>query len=398
MKARFEGLEASLRTSPLRTALALGMVLAVGFGAEAARQRTTVPWYGASPPEALPGQLRGDGPYYRATIRSLLEDRDLDLRNQLEAAHTRADSNVALGRGERWYPKHPIVLPVLAAPAYALGGDFGLLVFNVAQLVALGLVLWMLARRCASELAALAATLLFTFGTLLRPAAYNFSPDVLSTLLVMGGLLAMLARSPVVSGFLLGLSVWAKLPNGLLVGICAVHAARSWNAVELRRGGIALAVALGAFGLFNLYAFGARWVTSYDRVVDHFEAGRPILQASHRTFFDVPLLIGFWRQLVDPKNGLLVSAPPLVFAAFGMRALARRSPEMAWLALCLAGTQLATFAPYRLWNESNFGHRFAMTAIVLGVLPCAALIDHLVQRDGGSPSRASAVRRTSAPS
>ena len=89
----------------------------------------------------------------------------------------------------------------------------------------------------------------------------------------------------------------------------------------------------------------------------------------------MPLLVGLWRQLVDPKNGLLVSAPPLVLAAFGVRPLVRRAPDVAWLVLGLAGLQLLTFAPYRLWYESSFGHRFAMTAIVLGTIPCAALID-----------------------
>ena len=370
-----------MTASPRRTALALAVVLALGFGAEAARRRTTVTWYGAQPPEALPGHLVGDGPYYRATIRSLLEDRDLDLRNQLEAASTRAESNVAHGRDGRWYPKHPIVLPLLAAPAYALGGDAGLLAFNVVQLVALGLVLWGLARRYASEVAALVATLLFTFATLLRPAAYNFSPDVLSTLLFTSGLLALLSRRTIAAGLLLGLSVWAKLPNVLLVGLCAVYAARTWDAAELRRGGLALAAALGAYGLFNAYAFGAPWVTSYDRVVDHFEAGAPIVQESHRTFFDVPLLVGLWHQLVDAKNGLLVSAPPLVLAAFGVRPLVRRAPDVAWLVLGVAGLQLLTFAPYRLWHESSFGHRFAMTAIVLGTIPCAALIDRLLGRE-----------------
>jgi hypothetical protein len=271
---------------------------------------------------------------------------------------------------------------VLAAPAYAMAGDAGLLVFNVAQLVALGIVLWALARRCASDVAALAATLLFMFGTLLRPAAYNFSPDVLSTLVFTGGLLALLARSAAVAGLLLGLSVWAKLSNVLLVGVCAVHAARTWNAGELRRGGIALAGALGALGLFHAYAFGAPWVTSYDRVIDRFDAGRPILQPSHRTFFDVPIVVGFWRQLVDPKIGILVSAPPLVVAAFGIAPLLRRAPDVARLLLWIAGVQLLTFAPYRLWHEASFGHRFVMTAIALGVVPCAALIDRLVARVG----------------
>ena len=55
----------------------------------------------------------------------------------------------------------------------------------------------------------------FAFGTLLRPAAYNFAPDVLSSLLVAGGIVALLYGRCVVAGLLLGLSVWAKWTNAI---------------------------------------------------------------------------------------------------------------------------------------------------------------------------------------
>src|SRR5947207_8999698 len=126
-----------------------------------------------------PTFLIGDCAYYRATLVSLLEDRDLDVANNLTAERYSLPSNVARGRHGEFYPKHPILLAVAALPFYAVAGDIGLLAFNLAQLAALTLVMWIGARRYAPDAVALLVVLWYAFGTLLRPAAYNFAPDVL---------------------------------------------------------------------------------------------------------------------------------------------------------------------------------------------------------------------------
>src|SRR6185295_9809006 len=108
-------------------------------------------------PDEAPGRvdhvtfLIGDCAYYRATLVSLLEDRDLDVANNLLAQRSPLPSNVARGRHGEFYPKHPILLAVVALPFYVVGGDVGLLAFNLAQLAALVLVIWIGARRYASN-------------------------------------------------------------------------------------------------------------------------------------------------------------------------------------------------------------------------------------------------------
>src|SRR5262245_57811290 len=180
-----------------------------------------------------PTFLIGDCAYYRATLVSLLEDRDLDIHNNLAAQRYPIAGNVARGQSGSFYPKHPILLAVVALPFYVVAGDLGLLAFNLAQLCALVLVMWLGARRYAPDAVAFALMLWFAFGTMLRPAAYNVAPDVLSTLLVAGGVVALLYARCLTAGVLLGLAVWAKWTNAIFLPVAAVTLVlrRDWRAL-----------------------------------------------------------------------------------------------------------------------------------------------------------------------
>src|SRR5262245_61108327 len=152
-----------------------------------------------------PTFLVGDCIWYRAALISLLEDGDLDVKNNVARKQYWPAANVSLGQDGAWYPKHPILMPLVAAPLYWLAGNGGLIAFNLLQLAALTACLWFGARRHASEEVSIAVVLWFAFGTMLRPVAYNFSPDVFSTLLVCLSFLTVLSRMPLLSGVLLGL-------------------------------------------------------------------------------------------------------------------------------------------------------------------------------------------------
>jgi len=208
-----------------------------------------------------PTFLVGDCVYYRATLVSLLEDRDLDVMNNLVAQNFPLPSNVAMGRNGAFYPKHSVLLPVVALPFYVVAGDAGLLAFNLAQLCALVLVMWLGARRYAPDAIVCPLMLWFAFGTLLRPVAYNFSPDVFSTLLVAGGIVALLYERNGTAGVLLGLSLWAKWTNAVFfpVAAAALVARRDWRAL-LRFGAAAAVPTVGLLGL-NWHMFGSPFVT-----------------------------------------------------------------------------------------------------------------------------------------
>jgi hypothetical protein len=326
-----------------------------------------------------PTFLIGDCLYYRATLVSLLEDRDLDIQNNLAAQRYPIAGNVSRGRRGEFYPKHPILLAVAALPFYVVAGDLGLLAFNLAQLSALVLVMWLGARRYAGDLTAFALMLWFAFGTMLRPAAYNFAPDVLSSLLVVAGIVATLYGRCVAAGLLLGLSLWAKWTNAVFLPVAAAALAvrRDWRAL-IRFGAGALPPVAGLLAL-NWHMFGSPLVTPYDRVLV-VEKLRWVVEPSHRTFFTVPFWRGLWTQLTDRHMGLLAAAPPFVLALPGFHFLYRKARWDALLVGAACAAQLVLFAKYEQWNVGSYGPRFLLSVVALSALPAAATLAFVLQR------------------
>jgi hypothetical protein len=326
-------------------------------------------------PFHLPTWLPGDCPFYRATALSLLREKDLDLRDDMAWNVVRPQGQVSLGARGEWYPKHPLLLPVAALPFYAAGGDEGLLAFNVVQVALLDVFIFFLARRFTSDPIALGVALWFAFGSFLRPVAYNFSPDVLSTLVIVAGYLALVAGRFGLSGLLFGLAVTAKWTNLVFLPIAALFAMGTAGLRPALRFALAAAPVLAALAFLDFHMFGSPLVTPYDRVLGE---GLQV-ESSHRTLFDRPFLAGLWTQIVDPRLGLLRSAPQALFALPGFFFLARRRGAEAVLCAALCAAQMAVFAPYRMWDASNYGHRFWMTAIVLCAVPVAALADRALR-------------------
>jgi len=325
-----------------------------------------------------PTFLIGDCAYYRATLVSLLQDHDLDVGNNLAAqGYYPLPGNVARGRNGAVYPKHPILLAVAALPFYVVAGDMGLLAFNLLQLAALVLVMWIGARRFAPDLICFALMLWFAFGTMLRPVAYNFAPDVLSSLLVVGGLVALLYRRCATAGLLMGLALWAKWTNAIFlpIALAALVAWRDWRA--LIRFGAAAAIPLAGLLALNWHMFGSPLVTPYDRVLI-VENHRWTLEPSHRTFFTMPFWRGLWMQLADAHMGLVVAAPPVLLALPGFALMFRRARAEALLVGAACAAQLAMFAKYDQWNVSSYGPRFLLSVVALSALPAAATLATLL--------------------
>jgi hypothetical protein len=380
--ARFAN-AARARGTPARTAAvaaALAVITLAGW-----TLHEVVPRYHVERHREAPGRvdhpsfLIGDCPYYRATLISLLEDHDLDVRNNLTAERYSMSSNVARGRNGATYPKHPILLAIAALPFYVVAGDPGLLAFNLAQLCALVLLMWLGARRYAPDGIAFALLLWFAFGTMLRAAAYNFAPDVLSTLLVAGGVVALLDGRSLAGGILLGLSLWAKWTNGVFLPVAAatLAARRDWRAL-LGFGGAAAVPVLGLLGL-NWHMFGSPFVTPYDRVLV-LEGVHLVPEPSHRTFFTLPFWSGLWTQLTDRHMGLIAAAPPVLLAVPGLVVIARRDWTEALLIGGACVAQLAMFAKYEQWHVGSYGPRFLLSVVALSALPAAAALSWLFTR------------------
>jgi len=312
--------------------------------------------------------LKGDCVYYRTAIVSLLEDGDLSLGDDVPEEKRRI-GQLALGRGDRLVPKHPILMPLVALPFHAAFGDPGLLLFNLLQLVALLAVVYGINARFLEREVALASALLFGTATLFLNYSYNFSPDVFSSLLLLTGVLCALGRSPLASAVFLGLSVFAKVSNLPLVAVVGLFVAH-----DLLRGGVDRRALgrLAAFGVVLALSmvpllvsqevlYGSPFASGYRRAVT--EAGFD----DHVAKFNQPLLAGLWRLVLHDEHGLVTTNPVLILSGVGALLVPRNEQrrELLFLgALCLV--QLLFFALYDEWHTSHWSNRFLMTTVALG--------------------------------
>jgi hypothetical protein len=327
--------------------------------------------------------IKGDCFYYHAAVVSLLEDGDLVLNNNIGNVSP-LNGFLALGHDldmNRLRPMHPVLMPVVSVPFYAVFGVGGLLLFNLVVILTLFVFVYLLNRRFVGGWIALAVAVLFGSATLFHNYSYNYSPDAFATLLFVSGLYFALQRAHVPSAALLGLSVFAKLPNAPLVGlVClylAVDARRTGTRPVARLalfGGVLL-LALVPFVVTNHLLYGSPWSVGYHREVTAHGID------NHLDKFHQPLFRGFVRLLLDRDYGLVTTNPVLLLSLGGVAGI-RRSPRRSELVLlamvCL--TQLALFAKYDEWNHSHFSNRFLMTAVALASVFAAVAVEPLLRR------------------
>lgn len=326
--------------------------------------------------------IQGDSVYYRAMIVSMLEDGDLLLANNIPG--NPLDGQLALGSAGL-LPKHPILMPVVSLPFYALFGDQGLLLFNILGSMALLLLIFALNTLFFEGWLAGITTVLYATCTLFLNYVYNYSPDVFATVLLLAGLYLVLKHRPYSGALLLGLSVFAKTPNALLAGPILLYAfATIWRdtaqaPVPRRLARVAAIAALFLLALLpflytNYLLFGSPFVTGYQRAAVAGPNGTVLID-DHVAKFNQPLLQGIAQSLFDAQNGLLPSNPVLLLALPGVLWLgksARREQLLLVLLLCVA--QFLFFAKYDDWRASNFSNRFLMTSVALSsVFVCNAL-------------------------
>jgi len=322
--------------------------------------------------------LRGDCPYYVAAARSIAEDGDLDLSNQLWQPWRAHNTNVALDRQGRLVPKHPLLMSLAALPLLLVFGDQGALIFNFLQLLLLCGLMFVLARRVAGPWPSAVAVCLTATLSFLPHFAWNFSPDVFVVVLFLGVLLTLPRdRTPhlgrhVLAGVLLGIATTAK-PSFALAAIALPlllgrPLKRSMPAFVL--GGL-IPVALW-MGL-NQHLFGHPLVTPYDRIVHFTEQGVEL--GSTRGDFTEPLWRGIREQLILPEKGLLPTSPITVVSFLLWPFLWIRERRWAIYSVVTSLGIYVFFSTYALWQASHWGNRYLMPLVVLGVLPLAAALE-----------------------
>jgi hypothetical protein len=325
--------------------------------------------------------IKGDCFYYRAVIISLLHDGDLLLANNVQDRNP-LDGQLALGKGGL-VPKHPIIMPLISIPFYLLLRDHGLLVFNILDCIILIVLIFKLNCLFFSRLIALITTILYATGTLFLDYTYNYSPDVFSTVLVLSGLYLVLKEKFFTGAFLLGWSLFAKIPNAPLAAVILLYAIL----VILRRvpanGGskeylnfskvgsavttiVIFIMALMPLAYTNYLLFGSPVVTGYQRTAIAGDAPGEVLSVDHSDRFSQPLIKGAYQLLFHHYYGVVPTNPIIILAFLGVISMRKTEdrPKL-FLILTLCFIQFIFFSKYNESQSSHFSNRFLMTFVAL---------------------------------
>ncbi len=315
--------------------------------------------------------LFADGSFYFVTVRAIAEHGRLeqrDLHPESWYAHnlswnrrlTDDWSNVAVGRDGGWYPKHPILLPLLAVPLYVVCGVPGTLAANVLLNLAFVVVAFLLARRfCHPGFAALLAVAL-AYCSFTISQSYTFSNDVLGALLVLAAFERTLARGYVLAGFLIGFAIWSRLTNAVFLLPLALIAFDQDRWRGLFRAALATAAPLTLFATFNTLLFGSPLWSSYHRVL--VREGGVMQVAAHTRLFNVPFGVGMRRILFD-ESGAFQSFPLLAPGLVTLLFSVRRRPMLVAATLLAALLPIAVFAKYD-WYRPHFLYVLSGLALV----------------------------------
>ncbi len=324
------------------------------------------------------GFLHGDSYYYAAAAQSVCEDGDLDLLNQCFPEAKRVEDVLpqleapcgyfGWAEGEYLTIKQSPLLGLAALPLYAAFGPLGFLLFN---LVVLDLLLVGVATLGGGGPGAWVAALLALTTTPLIRFAFDFSPDLFLTALLVGALVAANANRPLVAGLCAGLAVSAKLY--VAVPLLPVLALALWQSPRALT--LAKVVAAGVVGLLpalicNTLQFGAPWVTGYEREL--YVVNGVVGLADHSSRFTEPPLAGLLDLMLNPTVGLLRTAPLIALVPLAALFVARRGPVPGGrpafaAALATAALTLALFAPYDgRHGGSEVGNRFLFPVIACG--------------------------------
>ncbi len=312
----------------------------------------------------------GDEPHYLLAAHSLVNDADFDLTNNyanldyLNFYFSRdIVPQVRLNAAGQQFLNHYPGLPLLIAPAYALGGRFGVLVFQSMVGALLAAVTFRLALLLSGSVTgSLLATLLLAFSPPLL--FYNFLvyPELPAALLITLALYLILARDTPTPGAALALLlVLALLPwlNRRFVGLAlllALLAMWSWR----RRGswrGLVTPVGAAALLLVLASAAGLGWLNSQ-------------LTAPVRADIIAPPtgveFVSRWLRglgwLVDQQRGLFIFAPIYALTLWGAPALARRNRHWFVLLPFLASMAQISLAG-GFWIAWEVGPRFLVAVL-----------------------------------
>ena len=291
-------------------------------------------------------QVSGDEPHYLVMAQSLWRDHDLELRDEYEGEEwaefmpgpLRPHWGAPRADG-RPYPAHSPGLPVLLAPAYALGGRAGCVLLLAALAAGVAASCRELSLRATGDAEAALVGWLAGVGPPLFFYAFHLYTEVPSALAIGVALWLLTAAPPslpgaVVAALAASALPWLHLkmvPAAVALGLVALARLRGQ---ALAAFGITAGTAAAAFGLYYLSVFGV-----------------PTPLAIYGGSLPPDARSLSWRALaglaLDRSFGLLPVAPIFLLAAAGLSRLSGRRET--WPLALVGLSVLAPIVSWRMW-------------------------------------------------
>ena len=326
----------------------------------------------------LPG---GDEPHYLVITQSLLSDGDIQIENNHRRGDYRAYFQGTLrpdflrrGQNRQIYSIHAPGLSALAAPAFAVGGYPGVVIFLALVSALGGLLVWLTGFHLTGSRgaawfgwAAVTLTVPFFFH------AFAIYPDATGAALVMTGVLALAAFeatpeipfSPArwaLHGLALAVLPWLHTRYALAAGLLGACLAlrllggRAWRS-------------LAAF-LAVPVASALAWFSFFFIVYGRWSPATPYGGYTQSKLSNIPAALP--ALLLDQQFGVLPNAPVYVCGLIGLAMLFRLRRRLAVeLSLLLLGYLAAVSAYHMWWGGWSAPARFAVPVLLMLGVPAA---------------------------
>lgn len=290
-----------------------------------------------------------------------------------------------MGIDGKLYPKHAILISLLAAPFYGLFGDFGFWFFNQCSLFFLLYSAFAITCYLSSRRGGIGVILLLCFGTSLLGHSYTFSFDLLGACFVIAGC-SLMRTWPVLGGLVSALSVYIRVTNVLYFPfLFLMWRANSKRLIsrEMIQRASGFALGLLPLLLLNWLLWGSPISTPYHRLV-FFQDGEALIGPYFHEFGWSYLQIDWWKKLFDKHCGLLLFNPALLLLPWLGHRLWKH-PARREFCLCFSALLVnsAMIFSYSNWSASTLGNRFLLPAVVLGIIPLLVLFDTQREFPGG---------------
>jgi hypothetical protein len=329
----------------------------------------------------------GDEPHYLLAAHSLARDGDLDLANNYAQGDYRAfyplplDPHIRVGADGRSYLSHDLGLPILIAPAYALGGRAGVIIFLAIIAALIGVNVYGLAVEVTGNSIAAAVTwLLLLITPVLSLYAYLVYPEMIAALIVIWNVRQLVTRhsSLVTQHIIIGLTL-VVLPwlSARFIPIALFLLAwKIWRAARRsNRRSVLIPIGLLAISLIGYFAANV-WLNGSPTGTIDFN-NSPIATGFQSISIEriARGLIGWW---LDQQRGLLIYSPVYLVALIGLPILWRR---FRWIGLAVLTPLLIAYLSAVAWGGFWVGWEISARYLVVGLpllaAPFALALHHL---------------------